>query len=238
MDYDHDGILDIVTGSYTGQLYLFRGLAADGPADASTTTAAAATSASTGLPRFGKREHLRNVDGKAIILPEYSVVPELVDMDEDDDLDLVVGARSDPVLVIENVGTRSEPKWSTEFQPLKTKKGTVIEGSNAHHADWNGDGRVDLIVGSEHGAVHWYRNVGRKGGRPRYAEAKLLVAQPAYRKRDPDGTRPEKPCGQRVKVHVCDWNGNRRPDLLVGDVTWQTSGQKIKTHGFVWLYER
>ena len=231
MDYDNDGNLDILTGSYTGQLYLFRGIAGGGPTDA------AATSASAGLPRFGKRELLQGADGKTLLLPDYSVVPELVDMDEDGDLDLVVGARVDPVLIVENVGTRSAPEWSTEFEKLKTKKGTVIEGSNAHHADWNGDGRVDLVVGSESGAVYWYRNIGRKGGRPRYAEAKLLVAQPRYR-RDEDGTRPEMPGGQRVKVHVCDWNGNRRPDLLVGDVTWQSAGDKIKTHGFVWLYER
>jgi hypothetical protein len=199
VDYDGDGRIDIITGSYTGQLYLFR-RKADGT--------------------FAAREELVDETKATLMMPKYSVVPELVDMDKDGDLDLVVGARSDPVLVITNIGTRSAPVWSKEFKELKTADGTTIEGSNVHHADWDGDGVRDLLVGSEWGEVRWYKNLGANDA-PSYAPGIVLVTQ----NNSPyaaEGSTPER-SGLRVKVHVTDWNGDGRMDLLVGDVTWQQS---------------
>lgn len=204
MDYDADGNIDIVTGSYTGQLYLFRGLAGGG---------------------WAQRETFKDETGLALLMPDYSVVPELVDMDADGDLDVVVGARSDPVRIIENIGTRHAPKWSTAFRELTTRTGIKIEGSNAHHADWDGDGLRDLVVGSEWGEVRWYRNRG-KNDFPVYDPGLVLIARQPYG-RSAEGSTPKNP-GQRVKVHVTDWNGDGRVDLLVGDVTWQqTQGEPL-----------
>lgn len=198
MDYDADGRTDILTGSYTGQLYLFR-RQADGA--------------------FAQRELLLDEAGETLIVsPPYSIVPELVDMDADGDLDLVIGARSDPGQIVQNVGTRGVPVWSKAIKVLSTTNGKAIAGSNAHHADWDGDGVRDLVVGSEGGEVRWYRNVGANDA-PKYASARVLVEMPSYQ-RDPEGTTPKRP-GMRVKVHVTDWNGDGRADLLVGDVTWQ-----------------
>ena len=240
MDFDADGNMDIVTGSYTGQFYLFRGQQGGG---------------------FAQREVFVDAKGATLVMPFdsiYSVVPELVDMDADGDLDLVVASRSAAVQIITNTGTRSEPVWSDERQELKTIKGRAIEGSNAHHADWDGDGVRDLILGSEGGTVTWHRNVG-KNDAPRYDKAETLV-KPAHSNRGQEGSTPKRH-GMRVKVHVTDYNGDGKPDLLVGDVTWQqgspkvekakgafgvdlskkkreTSRPKTNTHGFVWLYLR
>lgn len=199
MDYDADGCSDIVTGSYTGQLYLFRGKKDGG---------------------FAQREELKDETGVTMLMPDYSVVPELADMDADGDLDLVVGARTDPVRVIENVGTRSAPVWSKDMRELKTAAGETITGSNPHHADWDGDGVRDLLVGSEWGEVLWYRNQGAENA-PSYAPGRVLVERGGF-ERQQEGATPKRP-GQRVKVHVTDWNGDGRADLLVGDVTWQQS---------------
>jgi len=199
VDYDADGRTDIITGSYTGQLYLFR-RKADGS--------------------FAAREELVDETKETLMMPKYSVVPELVDMDKDGDLDLVVGARSDPVLVVTNVGTRSAPVWSMTFRELKTADGQTIEGSNVHHADWDGDGMRDLVIGSEFGEVRWYKNLGANDA-PSYAQPIVLVAQDNSQYAA-EGSTPHRP-GLRVKVHVTDWNGDGRVDLLVGDVTWQQS---------------
>lgn len=202
MDYDADGRSDIVTGSYTGEFYLFL-RQADGA--------------------FAQRQLLVDETGATLMMPFdtiYSVTAELVDMDADGDLDLVVGARSAAVQIVANVGTRAAPKWSKERRELKTEGGELIKGSNAHHADWDGDGIADLIVGSEHDGVRWYRNVGAKDA-PRYAAGAVLVDRD-HSARQAEGSVPKGP-GSRVKVHVSDWDEDGRADLLVGDVTWQES---------------
>jgi hypothetical protein len=202
VDYDADGRIDIVTGSYTGQFYLFRRQADGG---------------------FAPRELLVDEDGATLMMPfdtVYSVTPELVDMDADGDLDLVVGNRSGTVQIVANGGTRALPKWSKNRRALTTVDGEAIAGSNAHHADWDGDGVRDLVVGSEGGRVTWYRNLG-KADAPRYARGAVLVAD-GQSERGQEGSAPSHH-GMRVKVHVTDWNGDGKQDLLLGDVTWQES---------------
>ncbi len=195
MDIDADGDLDILTGSYTGEIYFFeRG--ADGG--------------------FAQGVYLYDETG-APLVTGVSVTPEAIDMDADGDLDLVIGTRTDGVFVFDNLGTAAQPNWAAQGRRLMTAAGKKVLGSNAHHADWDGDGVRDLITGSEWGGASWYRNIGSNAA-PSYANVEQLVARSKFGQR----TEEQGPLGlgSRTKVHVTDWNGDGRADLLIGDVQW------------------
>jgi len=196
VDYDADGDLDILSGSYTGELYLFE---------------------RNGDGGFAQGRMLLDGEGNDLKAKSLSVTVEARDIDADDDLDLVVGTRTGAVEIFENVGTRARPVYGSESKALLTEGGKKIKGSNAHHADWDGDGNLDLVLGSEYGGVNWYRNEG-SNNQPRYGEQRVLIEQGEFKRRkEEDG--PEG-AGSRSKVFVTDWNHDGRADLLVGDVQW------------------
>jgi hypothetical protein len=95
-------------------------------------------------------------------------------------------------------------------------------------ADWDRDGRPDLLVRQDVGnkqGIYWYKNLGG-AGLPKLAEGKLLVEI-------------------RSDMHVrgfCvgDWNGDGWPDLIVTRDVMTAADRDGKQHwrGTVWLYLR
>ena len=49
------------------------------------------------------------------------------------------------------------------------------EHANPVIADWDGDGRWDIVTGSDNGGVYWYRNIGEQG-QPSFDAPVALVA--------------------------------------------------------------
>ena len=69
MDYDGDGDLDILSGSYTGEIYYFE---------------------CKGERNFIQGRRLTDQEGKDLKSKSYSITVEAWDMDQDGDLDLVL----------------------------------------------------------------------------------------------------------------------------------------------------
>ena len=197
MDLDGDGIGDILSGSFPGELYFFKGKGKD------------AFAAPLKLQR----------EGKNINLGASSTV-FAVDWRGTGNLDLLVGNMPGDLYLIPNNGSNAKPAYSA---PRRLEAGgQPIKGP--HHgdaqpvaADWDGDGLLDLIVGWSDGSVVWYRNVGSRT-EPKLAKGVPLVraALPPNYDANAPASRDAKP-GARAKVCVVDWNGDGRLDLLVGD---------------------
>lgn len=208
MDYDGDGIRDLISGSYDpGHLYLFRG---------------------TGGGAFAERETILDKSGTPVRskpvqkdrVESFGSWVAMVDWDADGDLDIVLGTFGGEMLLRLNQGTRGKPSFATENVPIQAA-GKPIRVPDHHAtpvvADWDGDGRWDLLTGSASGAVYWYRNAGQEG-EPKLEAARQLVAKHEgigyneFLGQDAD-TVP----GIRSQICVADWNLDGKLDLLVGD---------------------
>ena len=129
-------------------------------------------------------------------------VPRLVDIDEDGDLDLLVGNFSGRVILYLNKGTKNSPVFaidSTRFASAKVEKNSVPD-----LFDWNRDKFADLVLGGEDGKLLTYFSPGKNG------------------KDQLNWESSEKAMGQfdvefLSHPYLTDYNGDNAPDLLIGN---------------------
>lgn len=110
----------------------------------------------------------------------------LVDWDHDGDLDLINGSLF-AVWYYENVGTKTEPRFRSHgrFRAGGEPLHTFFHAGSIDAADWNGDGRLDLVLSAEcpsdspHGAVlHYFERSFLENDLPRAAAGRLEMAAP------------------------------------------------------------
>jgi len=224
VDYDDDGILDFISGSYDpGDIYLFRGIG-EGRYEAGESILDA-----EGVPLAHHPVELARYNAavkageKGSIqdrVASFGSWPTPVDWDGDGDLDMLIGSFGGEVYLRRNDGTRRDPQWAAESIRVEADGAPLKVTCHAAPvaADWDGDGRFDLVVGSGDGSVAWYANSGPAGA-PELGPRQVLVEAKAESKfwsqqlRHDEAVQP----GVRAQICVVDYDLDGRLDLLVGD---------------------
>ena len=186
MDLDGDGIPDLISGSWPGEIFFFKG---KGKGDFAPPVKLKDKSGKTinvggGLRKDGGDWFLvagdatfETKDKKTYILYEGEriEVPEgkqggitgtasavhAVDWDGDGRLDLLVGDIGGNVYLLRNEGTKQKYAFGKEKQLTAGGKPLRVDGDAGPFAcDWDGDGKMDLLVGDGEGAVWFFRGTG------------------------------------------------------------------------------
>ena len=223
VDFNADGHIDIVTGTYDGSPHVALG-SADG---------------------FQPPKRILDSDGERVLLTQFwnydaekwddtdrtiednkdgqlhCISAVAIDWDDDGDFDLLMGDKNRGRLFRQmNEGTNAAPAFTgTNIPVLAADQPFELDGGMTapYLVDWDADGRTDVVCGSfgdsygqgAGGGIYWYRNIGKIGD-PQFAKPVTLI-EPSE-KNASTATRPD----SGLYVDVVDYNGDGSLDLVVG----------------------
>lgn len=211
VDYDGDGLLDLVVGASDWRDYGWddafneKGQWTRGPLHGYVYWMK--NNGSNERPEYAEPVQVQ-ADGRPVDV--YGCPsPNFVDADGDGDLDLFCGEFLDRITWFENVGARTQPRYAAGR--FLTHKGHVIhmdlEMIQVVALDWDSDGDVDLVVGQEDGRVALMENSGR-------LEARMpQFMPPRFFRQKADAVK----CGALSTPYVVDWDGDGKDDIIAGN---------------------
>lgn len=232
IDWDNDGDDDIISGNTAGRIGFIENLAGTG-----------------NKPVWAAPKYL-SVDGQVIRImagPNGSVqgpseskwgytTLSVADWDADGLHDLVVNSIWGKVIWYRNIGTPTAPKLAAaqaiEVQPGNNKpkpawnwwepkdNELVTQWRTTPVAfDWNQDGLMDIVMLDQEGYLAFFRRTYKNNHLVLLAPERIFVneyAEPLKLSRGDNGA------SGRRKLHLIDWDGDRKTDLLVDDIKTNT----------------
>ncbi|MBN3582165.1 VCBS repeat-containing protein [Algoriphagus aestuarii] len=216
IDWDQDGDTDLVVGDEDGRVALIRHTG----------------NVKDGMPVFDSPVYFRQ---KADNLKFGALAtPVSVDWDQDGDEDLISGNSAGYIAFIENVGGGSEPVWNQpkllesdgEIFRIQAGNNGSIQGpaeakwgyTTLSVADWDGDGKMDILYNSIWGKVQWLRNTGLSLENPRsinVAWEDQPMEYPMWNWWRPENQ--ELVTQWRTTPYAIDWNKDGIMDLVMLD---------------------
>ncbi len=242
MDLNGDGYKDIVSGSWPGEIFFFKcgpnntfdspemlkykdgeiiniggGLRKDSIdmngrkySIIAGTTTEETTSEGKFMVYHGKR--FKVTDENPIATTGTASTAHFADWDGDGDYDLIIGDITGKVYLLINEGTPQSYAFAKEREIAK-----FSSRAGPYAADWDGDGDIDLLVGADDGSVTLFENIGDRK-LPKLASGVEIVPKGENAS---DNAPKDVRRGIRSKICAADWNGDGKPDLLVGDFASQ-----------------
>ena len=211
MDYNNDGKKDLLAGDSEGQVWLFANIGTD---------AAPVLAEGVRLESAGDAIVVSSKD-KPSTMGRYSKI-HYADFNGDGLRDILIGQSGGghDIVMYKNVGTKSEPKFGKPA-PVELP-GPKMSRPSPYVFDWDGDGKLDLLFGTEKAAVYFCRNVGTNKEPKLEKGKKLGLAGDGFDK------------GYRCRIDVADYNGDGKSDIVVGN---RYQGEK-PLGGNVWVFLR
>lgn len=180
VDWNDDGKNDILVGQGGGEVFIFinRGTNKE--------------------PLFGEGIELN--DGKLDAGSNSS--PAMVDWNGDGKKDLIVGNKNGNVLVFINIGEDHVPIFDSDGE----KTSISVDGrATPFIADWNNDGKFDVVSGSSDGRVYIFINEGDSKN-PKFGKPQMLQVD-----------NKELKLPGPTSVIALDWDDDGKIDLLVSN---------------------
>ncbi len=144
-DIDNDTDFDMILGDHAGYLHYFEN-----------------TSSDPGVMNLVLlNPQMENHDGDVIDVG-YAAKPNLVDLDNDNDFDLVVGEENGNLNYYENIGSSSSFSFrfqSDNFGDVDVSEWWTNIGNSIPHFFRDQQNELHLFVGSEQGSIFHYNNI-------------------------------------------------------------------------------
>ncbi len=142
VDWDEDGLRDLLVGAYDGRLHIFLNEGSDTD------------------PDFHSVSFVQDGDGDLVVL-NGRASPVVMDLDGDGRKDLLSGNKTGEILVYLNEGTDAVPIYGA-CDSLEAGGSPIDYPDNPRSrpfvCDWAQDGYLDLLVGLGDGCVHLFQN--------------------------------------------------------------------------------